>query len=514
VLNQELEAASKRAFRRSLALIATVVAGALILVGVLLTFQVDRFRPGVEEAVVVMTPEPPDPVVDPEIPQGTDKVPSVPEVPSQTPNDSATTVEEKPSDPVLSQRVNETREQFKGALRDFSEEIEPAMNDLGFSSWEAGSKARVLSKKDLAIDAFAQGAFGKALSLLGEARGLAESELRRHEGETEAAFQAAVDAYAEDNYDGAKANIEKAIRWRPRDGKISLLGEKIGKMPALLEHLRAADGKRHENDLDGELKELQAALNLDPDRNDIKSRERALSKLILERRFSKAIQSGLDAVGRGDLSVASKELGTAKSIAPSRKEVSFLEGKIQVLDRNLQVASLIEKAALFVERDEWEGARLQYEAARSIEPENFLVDQGYRRAVEIVALQDELSNFVSAHQRLASPNVAKLARGAISRAQRLSGFSAKLRQTRDRLEILLGQYGRAVDVLVISDGLTSVSVRSVGTVGVTQGREIQLKPGPYTFEGRRQGYKSKLIRVVIPPGVSRFEVKVISDEPI
>ncbi len=511
MLHEKLEAASRRAFRRRLILIVSVAGGVILLAIVLFSFQMDRFRPVAEEATVVLVPEPvpAGPSEEPEGSRMTDNSPSVSEAPSPKANDSTSTADE-----ALPPRVNEAREQFKGALRDFEETIAPALNNHGFSAWESGSKALIQSKKNLAIDAFAQGAFGKALSLLGEARDRATRELSRHMEETATAVQAAEDAYEHDNHERAQENIEKAIRWKPGDDDVSALRDKISKMPALLAHLKAAEGKRHENDLDGELKELQAALNLDPDRKEAKTRERALSKRVLERRFSRAIQSGLDAVGRRDLPVATKELGAAKSLAPLREEVSFLEQKVQILDRDLQIETLLEKAALHAERDEWEGARQQYEAARSIEPENFLVDRGYRRAAEIVALQEELSNFADAHQRLASPNVAKLAQAAISRAGPLSVFSAELGKASEHLVKLISQYDRTVDVLVISDGHTSVSVRSVGRVGVTEGRSIQLKPGPYTFEGHRQGYKSKLVQVAIPPGVSSFEVKVICDERI
>ena len=71
-----------------------------------------------------------------------------------------------------------------------------------------------------------------------------------------------------------------------------------------------------------------------------------------------------------------------------------------------------------------------------------------------------------------------------------------------------------VNVNVISDGKTFVSVRGVGKVGETTGKTIQLKPGTYSFEGKREGYRSKLIEVSIPLNRSDVQVTVIADERI
>ena len=48
----------------------------------------------------------------------------------------------------------------------------------------------------------------------------------------------------------------------------------------------------------------------------------------------------------------------------------------------------------------------------------------------------------------------------------------------------------------------------------SQQKIIDLRPGKYTFEGARPGYRSKLVEVTIPPGTLLTVVEVICDEPI
>ena len=51
-------------------------------------------------------------------------------------------------------------------------------------------------------------------------------------------------------------------------------------------------------------------------------------------------------------------------------------------------------------------------------------------------------------------------------------------------------------------------------VGLINEKVIDLKPGTYTFEGKRIGYRSKLIQVDIPPNLGGIVVKISSDERI
>jgi hypothetical protein len=73
---------------------------------------------------------------------------------------------------------------------------------------------------------------------------------------------------------------------------------------------------------------------------------------------------------------------------------------------------------------------------------------------------------------------------------------------------------KKITVEVISDNQTHILVRGVGVVGQTSLKTIQLTPGNYTFEGKRKGYKSKLINVLIPYDKPTFSLSIHCDEPI
>ena len=67
---------------------------------------------------------------------------------------------------------------------------------------------------------------------------------------------------------------------------------------------------------------------------------------------------------------------------------------------------------------------------------------------------------------------------------------------------------------MLSDNKTHVEVRSIGKVGVIAEKTISLLPGSYLFEGKRSGYVTKMVKVVISPEDATKQVKVIADERI
>jgi len=96
----------------------------------------------------------------------------------------------------------------------------------------------------------------------------------------------------------------------------------------------------------------------------------------------------------------------------------------------------------------------------------------------------------------------------------LASVSPSLTQKANVLSLLVEKMSKKIPVEVISDNQTNILVRGLGVVGVTQSKTIQLTPGRYSFEGKRKGYKSKLLDVLISYDDTSHQVNIICDEPI
>jgi hypothetical protein len=68
-------------------------------------------------------------------------------------------------------------------------------------------------------------------------------------------------------------------------------------------------------------------------------------------------------------------------------------------------------------------------------------------------------------------------------------------------------------VTVLSDNQTDIRVLGVGNVGKTVSKQIELSPGDYVFEGRREGFKSKQVKLSISTKQAT-SITVVCDERI
>ena len=90
-----------------------------------------------------------------------------------------------------------------------------------------------------------------------------------------------------------------------------------------------------------------------------------------------------------------------------------------------------------------------------------------------------------------------------------------MQETVTALELELKKWQTEVPLRVISDGETHISVRGVGIIGTVTDRTVLLRPGTYKLEGKKKGYRSKLIEVIVVSDANVLnEVTIICDEPI
>lgn len=134
-------------------------------------------------------------------------------------------------------------------------------------------------------------------------------------------------------------------------------------------------------------------------------------------------------------------------------------------------------------------------------------------AARIVAAQRAADDFLARPERLGSPSVAGAVRETLRGAKALAPLSARLETSAGALERAIEAGQTPVPVRILSDGRTEIGIRGVGRVGRTEERVIELRPGDYVFEGKRPGYRSRLVEVTVQAGGDApVEVRIVCDE--
>lgn len=420
-----------------------------------------------------------------------------------------------PAASIATEEANdEARQKFKAHLATFDSELKTEVETEAFAQWNAAARDEILAAREAAVTAFTAGDYSSAISKIENATAQARTEISSRNTAFQSAFKHAENAYGDDDYDAASVNINEALRFQPNDTGALALSNKIGRLPDVLELVQKAVTARIENNLELEADLLRQIISLAPERESIQQRLKAVMSQINEARYARFISNGMKAVAERKLGPATKNLNDAKAIFAGRDEISILSKQVATLKRELEAETFIANGINASANDDWETAAQLFSRAGKVLPNDKQASDGLQLATTIIDLKTNVDRHLASPKRLSSKNVAGSVKFTLEKAKTFEAFSPSLKTKANELSALLVSYSTPVDITVVSDGLTHVSVRSVGQVGTVARKVIQLKPGTYSFEGKRIGYKSKLIQVDIPPGTTPVTVEVVCDEPI
>ncbi|MDE0780691.1 MAG: hypothetical protein OSB67_08050 [Alphaproteobacteria bacterium] len=407
-----------------------------------------------------------------------------------------------------------SRDQFKDAIGLFQKDIEPELTNPAFAEWNTMAQRDLLVGRDEAFELFVQGKYGEALTKLNAVSEAAKQEISARDDAFQTALNDARSAFEVDSYEKASVGMSRALQLKPDSQEAKQLDEKITKLPAVLTAIGKAAVARVENNLEKEDRHLTTLLSLDPSRTDQAARRAEIRTRMRGTRFANQVVSGMKNVLSQKLSAARENLKTARGIYADRRETKLLSEKIDALADQLQFEKVMAVANAARTADDWEKAEDFYARAGALVADDPNVVGGYHLAGEINQLRRELGRILATPARLAYEPLAQKAAELVSKAKNLAELSPFLSRQSDKVADLIKAYDQKVSIRILSDGLTRITVRGVGQVGATTDRTIQLRPGSYTFEGARAGFRSKLIQVDILPGIEGLVVEIYPNEPV
>ena len=406
------------------------------------------------------------------------------------------------------------RDEFKEKLNTYETSFAAKINEDRFAAWNQLAKDQIQAERQSALSAFAASEYTKAIEKISLAADQATAELQSRDAAYATALNDALAAYKADDFDTAVLKIENALRLNPNAPEAQDLKLQIETLPAVLTLVDQAAVARIENDLEKEKTLLEETLASAPDRQISRERLDAVAHEIKETRFAAYVSSGFRRVEERNLKSAQENLKQAEQIDKTRAETKLLREKVATLKKELDVDALVKTGIEKSAADNWTIAFEKFDNAVSIIPGNKNAIDGRNLALTILDLQSNAARHIAAENRMAAENVRSEVKALIEKAKTFASFSPTLAAQISDLEASLKLYGNVVPVFIESDGLTEISVRGVGRVGATTGRAISLKPGIYTFEGTRKGFRSKLVKIEVPARSSKVTVEVVCDEPI
>ncbi|MEX1035516.1 MAG: hypothetical protein WDZ54_06130 [Sneathiella sp.] len=396
----------------------------------------------------------------------------------------------------------------------YEETLEPVILTDGFAVWNKSIQTDLKSQKDDVVGNLASGsidtAYDQVIRLIESASvAVGDFEMAFDSAMTEAAA-----SYDSDDIQGAQVNIDYALSLNSTYRATLELKKKIDTLPEILELIKLAAVAHTENNLEEEKRISEMIVERDPNRIFYRERITEIGTLLTERRFEQSIVRGLDANRVGNLTGLQTAHDEAKAIFPGREETKILAGMVAALKRKITFDNFIQKAGIAMQADDWNGALQGYENASAIFPNSKEVQDGLDMSRTILAHKKRIAGLMARPERLSNDSVKADALQAVGNAEVLGAISESLKLETEMLQKAVERWNQQIDILIVSDQFTFVSVKGVGKIGKVVSYKIQLKPGSYVLEGKREGFKTKLVPITVEPDDTTVEVEVITDERI
>jgi hypothetical protein len=406
------------------------------------------------------------------------------------------------------------RQAYIDALSDYENNLKPELNKIDLTRWDQPRSQRLVILEDEALSKFSVADYAGALSSIEELKQLAQTLLSDSQQEFDQALSKAQNAYDEDRYDDAKFQIANALMLDKTSAEAETLSSKIDKLHEILTLLEKINTARVENKPEKELNLIKELVKLAPDREAVIQRKQVLIDTINNKNFKSYIAQSYQAITQGNAGKANQKIIAAKKIYPNRQEVRDAVVALRKLEKKQRLEMYLQKAHKAIDSDDWVTAKKQFEIAYREHAGDKSIQEPLVLATEIIALNNEFEQQINNPYRLSNKQLASRMKDKISQAAVYVGVSPSLNKKTTELSHLIESINKKVSVEIISDNQTYILVRGVGIVGITQSKTIQLTPGRYTFEGKRKGFKSKLINVLIPYNQTSFHLNIRCDEPI
>ena len=284
--------------------------------------------------------------------------------------------------------------------------------------------------------------------------------------------------------------------------------------PTVSAALQRADTAHIENNPADEQKALQIITGLQHDIAGLDNRLTAVGTRLHQQRVDDLLGRIAAALAVDDANTARKALTKLRAIDPNTPEISKLSADLAQLEEQIAFQTTMQAMDQFAADDNWAAAQKLASRHR----QDFATYQTFQQRAGFIGrvhrLITSISQLLDSPDDLIEPSTKELATGLITDAKSAIAFSPTLTKLSAALSESLISYTTPLDIIVVSDNVTFVEVKSVGQVGTVAQKTIQLLPGDYVFVGKRRGYVTVQVPATLRPGDSGKKISVIAHEQI
>ncbi len=416
-----------------------------------------------------------------------------------------------PEKPLEAAPVAQFRSDAEHALQNFLRtQAQPGLSNAevwASDSWQIAIDTAARGDKE-----FGQGNFSPALKAYQDAGTQLQSILDNREQILQSNLAVGWQYLQENTVKEASAAFERVIAMQVNDQDAHLGLERAAVREQVLELMLSAQQAEVSNNLQLAAEAYNSALQLDPLYSPAREALEEVESILRNRAFQDSMGQALQAIDSGEFATAEKALKETARIKPADPVVKETRQRLLAARRQAGLSSLRLAAQNLVEKEDWTAAAEKYRDALTIDSQAAFARNGLARAQEKQQLHKQLDHYLGDTTRLYSIDPLDNARKLLAANHQTAASEPLLAKKLATLRQAVALAVIPVDLLILSDNLTQVSIYKVGRFGSFEQKQFSLLPGKYTITGSRQGYRDVLKVVELKPGMDSQFLTIRTEE--
>jgi len=244
---------------------------------------------------------------------------------------------------------------------------------------------------------------------------------------------------------------------------------------------------------DGELEAAQVIyrqiVSVDSYNQDAQQRISEVAGLILQREFSLIMSSGYAFLENDnpDQAIAKFERAASLGINQEQARAAIMQTENEIANAEISVIQLnITEAE---SQEQWHAAVVEYDNALEIDANLVFAINGRDYASKRAQLDDLLVSAIETPDRFYEQDVFQQTLDVYYTGRAIENPGARISDQLQKLQLLLETSQVPLDIQIVSDNLTDVTILKIGNLGLFEQTMVSLKPGGYVAVGKRIGYR-------------------------
>ena len=387
------------------------------------------------------------------------------------------------------------------------------LNNQGVSKWGGIDFRNAEKNYKLGDQEYLNSNYVKALNYYREAFKNIDKLSKTIDDQLSINLKSAEKAFKENNFNDAIYFFDIVVSIKPDNPAYQSFYERALVLENVLDLYTTAIKKNNQKEFEDAKELILRSLVLDPEYGPSIDLLSEIEKNILRRNFESRMTEGFVALSSFDFVSARVLFLEAKKLYPESQEVIDAILQLDQAEKDQFISNMEKDLIILEDEEQWENAVELYKEILTADPDLQFAREGLNRALFRSDISAKLDNYIENYNSL---NDIDILQEATNLLIKVSGFERKPRlgEQISELRRLLKRASTPINVQLVSDNLTNVSILKIGSFSYFSKEIIKLRPGNYTAIGIRNGYRDVRIDFTVAPENDAEPIRIICEEMI